>query len=94
MTPEEIAAMEESIPEWKRTALVVQSDDEEEESAKKRGVFGKIKGAVGEKINQTQAAQNFYESEEYKSIQKARQELNEFKHDLREQVDASHNPMV
>ena len=31
MTPEEIAAMEESIPEWKRSALVVQSDDEEEE---------------------------------------------------------------
>jgi len=30
MTPEEIEAMEEAIPEWKRSALVVQSDDEEE----------------------------------------------------------------
>jgi len=28
MTPEEIAEMEESIPEWKRNALVVASDDE------------------------------------------------------------------
>ena len=84
MTPEEIAAMEESIPEWKRSALVVQSDDEEEEQAKKRGVFGKIKGAVGEKINQTQAAQNFYESEEYAKIKKARLDYNEFKHEFRE----------
>ena len=31
MTPEEIAAMEESIPEWKRNAIVVQSDDEDEQ---------------------------------------------------------------
>jgi len=30
MTPEELAAMEESIPEWKRNAMVVVSDDEEE----------------------------------------------------------------
>jgi len=26
MTPEEIQAMEESIPEWKRSALVAQGD--------------------------------------------------------------------
>ena len=31
MTPEELAAMEEQIPEWKRNALVIASDDEEEE---------------------------------------------------------------
>ena len=53
-----------------------------------------MKGAVGEKINQTEAAQNFYESEEYKQLKKVRQEVNSFKSDLREHVDASHNPMV
>ena len=30
MTPEELAAMEDEIPEWKRGALVVASDDEDE----------------------------------------------------------------
>lgn len=93
MSPEEIAAMEEEIPEWKRNALVIQSDDEEEEQ-KKQGVFSKFKGAVGERINQTQAAQNFYESDEYAKIQEMRKEAREFRHDLREQVDASHNPVV
>ena len=53
-----------------------------------------MKGAVGEKINQTEAAQNFYESEEYKQLKKVRQEVNSFKSDLREHVDASHNPVV
>jgi len=31
MTPEEIAEMEENIPEWKRNALVVGNDDDVEE---------------------------------------------------------------
>ena len=68
MTPEELAAMEEEIPEWKRNALVIASDDEDGEGERKRGVFGRAKDAVGEKISSTQAAQNFYESEEYKKI--------------------------
>ena len=93
MTPEELAEMEEEIPEWKRGALVVASDDEEEEQ-KKRGMFGRMKGAVGDRINQTEAAQNFYQSEEYKSIDKARKEVKEFRQELREQIDASHSPVV
>ena len=43
-----------------------------------------MKDQLGEKINQTEAAQNFYESEEYKKIKDMRKEVNEFKHDLRE----------
>ena len=68
MTPEEIAAMEESIPEWKRNALVIASDDEEEEEKRERGIFGKMKAKVGERVGNTEAAQKFYQSEEYKKI--------------------------
>jgi hypothetical protein len=54
MTPEEIAEMEQSIPEWKRNAIVIASDDEEEE--RHRGVIGRMKDRVGEKISSTEAA--------------------------------------
>ena len=50
MTPEELAAMEDSIPEWKRNALVVASDDEEDEE-QGRGMFGRMKDNVADKIN-------------------------------------------
>lgn len=94
MTPEEIAEMEESVPEWKRNALVIASDDEGDDLPKKRGYIGRMKGAIGEKLSETEAAQKFYESEEYKKIQDYRKEVNEFKEELREQVDNSHNPVV
>lgn len=83
MTPEEIAAMEETIPEWKRNALVIASDDEEEQEVK-RGVFGRMKDNVSGKINQTEAAQNFYKSEEYKKVEEYRKEYKEFRSDLRD----------
>jgi len=40
MTQEEIDAMEESIPEWKRNALTVTDSEVQEE---KKGVFGRMK---------------------------------------------------
>jgi hypothetical protein len=52
MTPEEIEEMEASIPEWKRNALVMTGEETKEE---KKGVFGKLKGKLG----QTEAAKNF-----------------------------------
>jgi hypothetical protein len=58
MSPEEIEAMEASIPEWKRNALVL--GDQEGPTEEKKGVFGKLKS----KINETDAAKKFYESDE------------------------------
>lgn len=82
MSPEELAAMEESIPEWKRNALVVGDNDEEDEV--KPGMFKRMKTAAGDKISNTEAAQKFYESEEYKKIKEVRAEVNSFKADLRD----------
>ena len=55
MTPEEIDAYYESIPEWKRGALVV-GDNAEEEEKKELGRFGRFKGKLQEKIDSTEAA--------------------------------------
>ena len=57
MSPEEIEAMEASIPEWKKGALVTTDEAVVEE---KKGVFGKLKS----KINETEGAKKFYESDE------------------------------
>ena len=48
MTPEELQAYMDSIPEWKRGALVVVETKEEEEQVK--GLLGKIKNKLGEKV--------------------------------------------
>ena len=43
MTPEEIEEMEKNIPEWKRSALVLQGEEEKQE---KGGLFSGIKNKV------------------------------------------------
>ena len=45
MTPEELDAYMESIPEWKRGALVVDENQEEPEE-EKPGIFGRMKNRV------------------------------------------------
>ena len=45
MTPEELDAYMESIPEWKRGALVV-DDNQEEADEEKPGIFGRMKNRV------------------------------------------------
>ena len=81
MTEEELAAMEESIPEWKRTALVATESGEPE---KKRGVFGRMKDRVKEKVTSTDSFKNFEQSDEYEKLQKLRKEVQEFKGDVKE----------
>ena len=46
--------MEESIPEWKRGAVVI-ADDEEEEK-KQPGIFGRAKNRIKDRVSETQAA--------------------------------------
>lgn len=42
---------------------------------------------VTSKISNTQAAKSFAESEQYKKIEALRAEMNEFKHNLKEELD-------
>ena len=47
-------------------------------------MFGRMKANVADRVNQTETAQKFYDSEEYKKIEDHRKEYKEFKSDLRE----------
>lgn len=69
MTPEEIEAMEASIPEWKRGALVVTDEAPQE----KKGMFGRLKSKVSSKIGNTKVAKKFKESDDYQKIQDMRE---------------------
>jgi len=93
MTPEEPEAYNESIPERKREALVV-SDAAEEEEEQEKGIFGRAKDSVKQRISSTESAQNFYKSDEYQQIEKLRSEYSEFKNELKDQIDNSQSPLI
>lgn len=83
MTPEEIDAYMQQIPEWKRGALVV-AQTEEEQIEEQKGVFRRTKDKISRRINDTEYVRNFKESEEYERINKLRAEYQEFKGELKE----------
>ena len=63
MTPEELEAYMETIPEWKRGALVVQNNTQEDKEV--QGVFRKIRAKISGTILETDAAKNFKQSEAF-----------------------------
>ena len=56
MTPEELEAYMESIPEWKRGALVISEQQEDKEV---EGLFKRIRGKIGGKVKSTDAYKNY-----------------------------------
>ncbi len=76
LTAEQIEEMEKQIPEWKRGALTVSDVQVEEE---RKGLIKKLKSSVKSKINQTDTAKQFYQSEEYKRLESIKNEYKEFK---------------
>ena len=88
-TEEEILEMQEEIPEWKRTSLVVNS--EEEATEEKKGVFKKIWGKASSKVGSTSFVKNISKSEEYKKWKKEYREmkddLSEAKENLKDEVE-------
>ena len=91
MTPEEIEEMEKSVPEWKRNALVTTEAEAEED---RPGVLGRLKSKVAERVGSTDAAKDFYASEEYGQLKEARANYSEFKSNLQEGVTNTQNPAV
>ena len=83
--------MEGAMPEWKKGAVTVTDGKVQEE---RTGLFKKIKGKVAKSISNTEAAKQFYTSEEYKKLDKLRNEMNEFKQNLKEEIDTTQNPVV
>jgi hypothetical protein len=73
MSQEEIDAYMESIPEWKRGALVV-AQTEEEQIEQQKGIFGRAKDRVSKRINESETVQKFKESEDFEKIRKLQAE--------------------
>ena len=86
LSPEELEKLQEQIPEWKRGAVTMTDQTPHEE---RPGLFGRLGRKVKRSISDTDAAKQFYESEDYKKIQKMRTELNEFKSNLKEELDTT-----
>ena len=92
MTPEELDAYWESIPEWKRGALVVQ-DAEGEVVEEAEGVFKRLRSKVSNRVKETSLVKDLMEKEG-ENIDWARKEYNQFKSDAKEQIETSHNPVI
>lgn len=82
MDPEELEEYMESIPEWKRGALVVTNNAAEEEEV--RGLFSRLKSKLGDRIYETDAYQRYKESDEYKELKKVRAEVRDFRADVKD----------
>ena len=67
-TEEELEEMQKQIPEWKQGAVIASEQEMEEDS----GFFKRMGQNVGSKINETEYAQTFYKSDEYKQIEELR----------------------
>lgn len=95
-TEEELEEMQESIPEWKRTAVTMVDEDEVEK--KEAGYLRRLTRKVTSKISDTSIAKSISESEEYREFRKkyreVKQESEMFKEDLKEEVETAQNPVV
>ena len=95
-TEEEIAQMQEAIPEWKRTAITAVDEDQVQEE--RAGFFRRLTKKIGSKVNDTTIAKKIVESEEYRDFKKKyreiKQEASEFKEDFKDEVETTQNPLV
>lgn len=88
-TEEELEMLQGTIPEWKRTAIATIQGDVIHDSVRRR-----IMHTLKEKVNETDTAKSFYQSESYKEYQTVRQELHQFKEDFKDHLAHSQNPAV
>jgi hypothetical protein len=65
-TEEELAEMQEQIPEWKRGQMVMVDEEAKEEVRK--GILKRSLGKITEKFTKTEVGKEFMESEHYKNI--------------------------
>jgi hypothetical protein len=86
MSEEELAKLEGEIPDWKKGALTTTDIAAEEE---RPGLLKRAASRVKKSIDNTEAAKQFYQSEEYKKIEQLRSEVNEFRGNLKDEVESS-----
>lgn len=65
MTPEELEELENSIPDWKKGAVVVTDQAATEE---KKGLFSRVGRGLTSKLYKSSKYQDFQKSDEFKKI--------------------------
>jgi hypothetical protein len=88
ITQDQINAIQELIPEWKRTALVINNIEAEQSLWQSFGFN------ITQKVSQSEFSKKFKESQDYEKIQDFKEEFNEFKEGLKEEIAETHNPFV
>lgn len=95
-TEEELEEMQDQIPEWKRTAVTIADESKVED--KRSGLIKRLYKKVGSKVSDTSIAKQIMESEEFKEFKKkyreVKHEAEEFKENLKEEVETAQNPVI
>ena len=91
LSAEELEKIEGAIPDWKKGAVVMTDQPQQEE---KPGLFKRLRNKVSSRISETEAMKNFKETDDYKKIDEMRKEMREFKHNLKDEIDSTQNPVV
>lgn len=81
--------MQNEIPEWKRTALILKEEQQKRESLKE-----KLANKFKNRFNDTKFAKEIYKSDSYKEFQTFKKEMHQFKEDLKDHVENSPNAFV
>eukprot|EP00331_Platyophrya_macrostoma_P015913 CAMPEP_0176475096 /NCGR_PEP_ID=MMETSP0127-20121128/43409_1 /TAXON_ID=938130 /ORGANISM="Platyophrya macrostoma, Strain WH" /LENGTH=404 /DNA_ID=CAMNT_0017870639 /DNA_START=37 /DNA_END=1247 /DNA_ORIENTATION=+ len=89
-TEEELEKIQQAIPEWKSKSLISMNEGVEE----KPSLTKKLTRKLANVINNTQTAQKFYKSEEYKEIEDFRANMTQFKADLKDHMHQSEHVLV
>ena len=89
LTEEDMLKMQDEIPEWKRTALILK-----EEQAARESLKAKVANRFKNKFNETKFAHDIYKSDSFKEFQTFKKEMHQFKEDLKDHIENSPNPVV
>jgi len=55
----------------------------------RQGFFRRIRTSLKYKVSSTESAKQFYETNEYKEMEKLRKEMSEFRSNLKEELDST-----
>ena len=88
LTDEDLTKMQEGIPEWKRTAIVLKGEQQ------KQSLKEQISGKFRNKFNETEFAKKIYKSDNYKEFEQFKKEMHQFKEDFKDHIENSPNPVI
>ncbi len=91
----EMEAIQEAIPEWKRSAIVISELDDDDEHI---GMLKRALGKAGSKIGSTKFIKNLSKSEEFSKFRKGyvevKEDMTDFREKLKDNIETTENRAV